>query len=42
MSNQIKQTREASAKVYQALRDTREGGYIFLSVGATTEYVRCP
>ena len=41
-SVQIRQVREASTKVYRALRDTREGGYSCLPVGAATEFIRCP
>ena len=29
-------------EIYWALQDTREGGYICLSVGATTKFIRCP
>ena len=42
MSGQIRQEKEASTDVYPALRDTREGGYSYISVSATTEFVRCP
>ena len=42
MSGQILQAREASTEVYRALRDTRDGGYSCLSVGATTKFIRCP
>ena len=42
MSGQIRQAREASAEVYWALRDTRKGGHSCISVGATTELIRCP
>ena len=34
MSSQVQQAGEASAEVYQALRDTREGGHNCLSVSA--------
>ena len=37
MSGQIRQAREARAKVYRALRDIREGGHFFLSIDTTTE-----
>ena len=36
MSDQIWQVREASAEVYWALRDTREGGHSFISINVTT------
>ena len=34
MSCQVRQVREASAKVYRALQDTREGGHSCISVSA--------
>ena len=41
MSGQVRQTGETSVVVYRALRDTREGGHICISVGATAEFIRC-
>ena len=41
MSGQIQQAREANAEVYWSLRGTREGGHGCISVGATTEFIRC-
>ena len=42
MSDQIRQVKEASVEVYGALRGTREGGHSCISVGATTEFIKCP
>ena len=41
MSGQILQAREANAEVYWALRDTRDDGHNCLSIGITTEFIRC-
>ena len=42
MSDQVRQARRAVAEVYQALRDTREGGYSHVLVGFATKVIRCP
>ena len=42
MSDQIRQAREANAEVNWALRNTREGGHNCISVGTTTEFIKCP
>ena len=33
---------EAIVKIQDALRDTREGGNNYISVGITTEFIECP
>ena len=42
MSDQVRQIGETVAEAYRALRDTRDGGYGFISVGFTDELVGCP
>ena len=42
MSGQVRQARKAIAKVYRALRGTREGGCGCVSIGFTAEFIRCP
>ena len=40
MSGQVRQARKTITEVYQALRDTREGGYSWVSIGFTTKFIR--
>ena len=42
MSDRIWQAKEASIEVYWALRDTREGGHSFISIGVTVEFIKYP
>ena len=42
MSDLVQQAGETIVEVYRALRDTREGGYGYISVGVTTKFVECP
>ena len=41
-SGQVRQANEAVAKVYRALRHTREGGHSCVSIGATAKLIKCP
>ena len=41
-SDQVRQAGEVIAKVYWALRDTREGRHCSVPVGFTAQHVRCP
>ena len=41
MNSQVRQAGKAIAEVYQALRDTREGGYSCVSVGFTAKFIGC-
>ena len=41
-SGQVRQAREAIAKVHLTLRDTREGRHRCLPVSITAQHVKCP
>ena len=41
-SGQVRQAVKASTEVHRTLRDTQEGEYNCISVGVTTECIRCP
>ena len=41
MSGQGRQAREASAEVYQVLRDTREGRHSCAMVDTASEFIMC-